>query len=141
MGTELTERRRPVGQESLFRASGELERVLESAAPTEAWFAAAHAAVRAGVVAVEARLHAVMGANGLGGEIATREPRLLPALGKLEADLARLLIDFWEASAMPAERRPALAPHLVTLAAEMRAVAGEEFDLVVETANPPGGQD
>jgi hypothetical protein len=90
---------------------------------------------------VETQLQNVASRDGIGGDVAEEVPWLLPALGRLEHTLARLLVDFWEAKAMPASERPVFVPRLEALAAEMRQAAGMEWNLVAELQNTPGAKD
>jgi hypothetical protein len=135
-----TRRRRPE-QESLFFASQALERVIAEESSTEAWFASAHGALRDCTLAVETQLHALNSPGGIGGDVKRNEPRLLPALGRLEAALARLLVDFWEAEAIPATARPLFVPRLQALADELRDLANQEWNFVYDVQNEPGGID
>jgi len=134
-------RRRRPEQESLFFAGEALGRVIASEAPTDEWFASAHAALRDCTLAVETQLHALNSPGGIGGDVRRGEPRLLPALGKLEAALARLLVDFWEAEAIPANGRPVFVPRLQALANELRDLANQEWNFVYDVQNEPGGID
>lgn len=127
--------------ESLFRAAERLEHAVALARTGGAWFREAHAAIRAATLAVEKRLDDFGGPEGYAGDIVSEEPRLLPDLERLEAELARLLLEAW--SARPAGMKPTrdLVKRLASLAAEMRRVASVEFALVHEAMNPPGGVD
>jgi hypothetical protein len=79
---------------SLLRAADDLARTSgESAGPQ--WGAEAFAALRATIRAVEAELGDLSAAAGLGREIAVAEPRLIHALGRLEADLRWTLVALW----------------------------------------------
>lgn len=135
---ERVERKRRPEQESLFLAGKRLAAVASGDDRPEAWLAAAHDALRDCISAVEAQLLALRSPSGVGGEISRDEPRLIPSLDRLEAALARLLVDFWEARAIAPSSRPLFAPRLASLAEEMRQVADEEWDLLYEAQNEPG---
>ncbi|GAB4323305.1 MAG: hypothetical protein Kow0010_04620 [Dehalococcoidia bacterium] len=128
-------------QESLFRAAAQLEEAIEEPSATPAWYQTVHAAIRSCVLAIEYHLDSLLGPEGIGHEVREREPRLLPDLERLEAQLARALIDAWEAKATAPAVAPAFIDRLRALIVEVRAAAGHEFDLVHETFRPTPGED
>ncbi len=129
--------RMKTGADSLFRAAAQLERAV--AAPYDRLSKArVRAAIRACIIAVETRLDAILTSDGLAHDIAVREPRLLTELERLENQLAHYLIELWEFGVAD---RPNLAARLGTLAADLRSVAGLEFDLVHDVLEGPSSQD
>lgn len=127
--------------ESLFRAAERMEHAVALAASDRDWFREAHAVIRAATLAVEQRLDDFAGPEGYAEDIATEEPRLLPELERLEAELATLLVEAWSARPAAMTPSPALVRCLSNLAADMRRVASDEFALVHESLNPPGSLD
>ena len=111
-------------QESLFRAAEALEQATAAARDTDTFLHDAHDALRRCVVAAR-----------------HETPRLRPALEKLEADLARCLVEVWEAKSASLQPSDELIGAMNTLAAHVRAAASEEFDLVHEMERPMGAQD
>jgi len=105
------------------------------------WYGEVRDALRTSTVAVEARLQSLAGPQGMELDITREHPRLIPDLERLEASLARLLIDFWEAKGEAAAKGPGFAPRVEALLRDMRTVAADEFALVHETFNEPGGQE
>ncbi|MBI2767118.1 MAG: hypothetical protein HYX53_14565 [Chloroflexi bacterium] len=132
--------RRPE-QESMLRSSERLAAVVAAPQATDEWYALAHRALRDCISAVESRIQNLSGPDGIGGDISRREPRLIRAIEQLEADLARLLLDFWEAKRMQPSERPAFVPRLAALAVEIRHAADDEWDLVAESQTATGTQD
>lgn len=128
-------------QESLFRAAAQLEDTIQHAQPTPAWYHDVHAAIRGCVLAIEFHLDSLFGPEGIGHEVREREPRLLPELERLEAQLARALLDAWEAKASTPALEPAFLDALKALVLELRAAASHEFDIVHETFRPTPGED
>ena len=128
-------------QESLFRAAAQLEAAIQEPAATLDWYHDVHAAIRSCVLAIEYHLDSLFGTDGIGHEVREREPRLLPDLERLEAQLARALLEAWEAKATA----PAVDPHFIdrckALVIDVRAAASHEFDLVHETFRPTPGED
>lgn len=123
-------------QESMFAAARLLEEAVAVPRGEASWYGGVRAALRACTVAVEARLDNVTGAGGQA--LRTQEPRLLPALERLEAALAQLLVEFWAAKGDVHELAYDHDARLSQLVEAMRAVAGDEFALVHEVFNEPG---
>ena len=118
---------RPAIQESLLAVARQIDEA------TAGGQAEARAAVRAATLAVEHRLDLLSGPHGLGAEVAETEPRLLHALGTLEADLASLLVEFWRERDKPgAGGGAAVTGRLRGLARSVRNVASAEYDIVYE---------
>lgn len=128
-------------QESLFRAAAQLEAAIQHPAATPAWYQDVHAAIRSCVLAIEYHLDSLFGPQGVGHEVREREPRLLPDLERLEAQLARALLDAWEAKALAPAVDPEFLGRLKELILDVRAVASHEFNLVHETFRPTPGED
>ncbi|MCC6382291.1 MAG: hypothetical protein IT304_07265 [Dehalococcoidia bacterium] len=137
MATERQSRQRTPAQTSLLRASDQLGAALARAGDSPV---AARAALRDAIIAVESRIQSIAAADGIADSVGRDEPRLLPALEHIEADLARLLLDSWEATAVsPAAEL--FTARLETLADEMRRVADSEFAILAEAENSPAGLD
>ena len=128
-------------RESLFRAAKQLDDAAEAYRPDHEWQLQARRAVRASIVAVERHLDTTFGSDGLADEVIHEEPRLLPAIERLEADLARVLIQLWEADYAASTERPAFVQKLRGLAGAVRAAGAEEFTLLHEFFNEPGAVD
>lgn len=126
-------------QESLLFASEALQGVIAAAEPTSEWIRGAHGALRDCALAVETQLQVLRSPTELGGNVARNQPRLLPAMTRLEGSLARLLVDVWEAEVIPPSERLLFVPRLQALADELRAVANDEWNLVYDVQNEPGG--
>lgn len=137
MATERQSRERTPAQASLLRASDQLAASLHAGGGSPA---AARAALRDAIIAVESRIQSIAAADGIADSIGRDEPRLLPALEHIEADLARLLLDSWEATAV-SPAADLFGVRLQTLAAEMRRVADSEYAILAEAENSPTGID
>ncbi len=126
---------------SLFRAADALASAIDAPPDAPAWDAGIRAALRRATLAVEARLDSLLAADGTATEIALNEPRLLPALDRLEGALAGLLVDVWEARGQPSALGPGFIARLARLVDEMRHIAGSEYALVLESLNATGPLD
>lgn len=127
-------------EDSLFRAAQELEEAM-NAPGGAAWHAHVRDALRQCILALETRLDYLLGPRGMEAEIVRDEPRLIPALDRLEAALAALLVDFWETKGQPPSVAEDETLRLQELLRHLREVAGNEFMLVHEAFNAPGGED
>lgn len=127
-------------EDSLFRAAQELEEAI-NAPGGGAWHVNVRDALRKCILAVETRLDYLLGPKGMEAEIARDEPRLIPALDRLEAALAGLLVDFWETKGQQTSRAEEETLRLQELLRHLREVAGNEFMLVHEAFNTTGGED
>lgn len=134
MATERPPAGRPAIQESLLEVAAQLESAARAGGQS-----LAHAAVRAATLAVEHRLGLLTGPHGLEAEVAEHEPRLLRALDNLEAELARLLVAFWDAG--ETLDRGALAFRLRELARQVRAASSDEYDIIYESLTAPSALD
>jgi len=103
------------------------------------WLRDTRGAVRTAMIAVEETLNALLGANSLGNEIVADEPRLLPAIEKLEADLASMLVALWRMPATAAGAGDGAT--LARLAGQLQTVGDELFNLVHEWATSPEALD
>lgn len=137
MVSERQSRERTPAQGSLLRASDQLAAAIGDAGGAPA---AVRAALRDAIIAVESRIQGIAASDGIAEGIVRDEPRLLPALERIEADLARLLLDSWEATAL-SPSAALFRSHLQTLAAEMRRVADSEYAILAEAENSPSGLD
>jgi hypothetical protein len=126
-------------QASLFRAVQQLETVLAARRDDDRWYASARAALRGCTLAVEHALDSLTGPDGLALSVVEDEPRLIPELERLEASLAKLLVELWETKGHP--QADGFAARLDDLARGMRHAASETFELVYEALNSPGQQD
>lgn len=136
---ELQEQRLDT-QESLFRAAQSLEEATGRPKDSTKFVQVIHQALRGCVLAVEFHLDTVSGKQGAGA-VRSETPRLIPELERLEASLARCLVQVWEAksaSMRPSEERIA---GMRQLAERVRAVASIEHELVHEAARPLGDVD
>jgi hypothetical protein len=130
-------------RDPLFQAAEMLESVAANPSPDQQWHAEVRRAIRAGAVAIERHMDLLLSADGMAEEIASEQPRLIHALGELEASHARLLVELWETR----QAEPGLAPNgavvgrLRRLARQMRHVAAQEIDLFYESLNEPAGLD
>jgi hypothetical protein len=97
--------------------------------------------VRASIVAVERHLDTTHGEAGLEGDIVREEPRLIPAIERLQTDLARLLVELWEADRLTPADTPRFVTRLGKLAELVRAVGNQEFSLLHEFFNEPAAMD
>jgi hypothetical protein len=127
----------PLREDSLFKAAERLDRAAHASQLDAEWYAEVRTALRSATVAVEARLHSLAGARALARE----HPRLIPALEQLEATLARLLIETWEAKGAAAALQPGFVARVHALVDQMRDAAGQEFALASEPFNEPGGHE
>lgn len=128
-------------QASLYRAAAQLEQTIRAPNASPDWYHDLHAAIRGCVLAIEFHLDSLFGPEGIGHEVRDREPRLLPELERLEARLARALLDAWEAKASIPDVDPEFIDRLKALVVEVRDAANHEFDLVHETFRPTPGED
>lgn len=128
-------------EESLFRAVQELEQAIAAPNGGEEWYAHVRAALRRCILAVETRLDSLIGPGGMEAQITRNEPRLIPALDKLEAALASLLVEFWETKGQPSSIATAGIGRLEDLLRQVREIAGNEYMLVHEAFNAPGGEE
>lgn len=126
---------------SLLAATQRLEHALEAAPVADPWYSEVHAAIQACTLAVEHHLDALDAADGMKHSIGSEEPRLIPRLERLDADLNRLLLEFWGAKEAAVHPRVALAGPLGQLARELRTVADGEIDLIHESLVPIGAED
>ncbi len=124
-------------EDSLFRAADELEKAANASPSDPEWYPAVRTALRTATLAVEARLNSVASEKS----VAREHPRIIPALEQLEATLARLLVETWEAKAHPDSLQPGFATQLRSLQGQMREAAGQEFALAREPFNEPGGHE
>ena len=117
-------------QESLSNAAAELRRASEGPVSAQ-WLGAARGAVRAAAVAVEQELGALAASDGLSNKITDDEPRLLPALQKLQATLSATLVELWEV-------RDAGSDELASLGKRVQGLAEQTFSLIHElyTSSP-----
>ncbi|MCC7365085.1 MAG: hypothetical protein IT303_12000 [Dehalococcoidia bacterium] len=126
---------------SLLSAAEQL-RAAVAAADSPEWAADVRRALRACTLAVEHHFDLMARADGLGGEIAAHEPRLIHELEQLEGKLAKLLVEFWETKSWPAEAREALTARLDTLVTDLRHAGDHEFKLATELEmTPPSAVD
>lgn len=137
---ELTTGTRP-REDSLYRAAQELERAVRAADGGAEWYAAVRGALRRCILAVETRLDSLVGPGGMEAEIVRNEPRLIPALDRLEAALAALLVEFWETKGQPPSIASADTGRLEDLLQQVLEIAGNEYMLVHEAFNAPGGEE
>ena len=97
-----------------------------------------HAAIRRAMTAVERELGGTSGGNGLLANVATTEPRLRPAIERLEVGLAEMLIALWETKrGTPDTSTP--VPDLVPVARRLRRLADQAVDLLHQSMLPLGG--
>lgn len=130
---------RSLGQTSLFEAAQRLKEAASLPTTSDRWLAEAQAAVRNCTFAVEAALDNLTSADGLRGEVQFREPRLIPALERLEAAMATMLLEFWQAKT----RRPTpdFGQRLGLLAVALRAAATDAFELAHQALISPSGEE
>lgn len=130
-----------LAQDSLFQATMQLEKVIASAPAIDPWIAEVHAAIQTCTLALEHHFLSVGAAGGMRDQIARAEPRLLRQIDRLDAELSSLLVEFWKAKGSVMQPQTALAKPLEALAAELRRLAGSEFDLERESNVATGGED
>ena len=140
MADQLPVERAPRGA-SLLHATEELDRAIARPSSTDRWHDEVHQALRSCVLALEARLDDMSGRGGMEDQVGRDAPQLLPALERLEADLARALIEAWEAKATRPEPTEAFLGQLRALRKDLQHVEAEEFDLVGEMIRPTGALD
>ena len=119
------------GRPTLRIVAEELRRI-GSHPETVDWASVALPAVRAAIVAVEGELDALYSRDVQGDMVAQSEPRLLHAVGQLEADLARELVSLWEMkeaslSGVSKEDATSAAARLVKLAERSLELVYESF--------------
>ena len=130
---------RGLGRVSLFEAAQRLREAASLPSTSENWLAEAQAAVRHCTFAVEAALDNLTATDGLRGEVQFREPRLIPALERLEAAMATMLLEFWQAKTRRAT--PEFVQRLGLLAVALRAAATDAFELAHEALISPSGEE
>lgn len=119
------------GRPTLRIVAEELRRI-GSHPETVDWASVALPAVRSAIVAVEGELDALYSRDVQGDMVAESEPRLLHAVGQLEADLARELVSLWEMkeaslSGVSKEDATSAAARLVKLAERSLELVYESF--------------
>ncbi|MCA9824254.1 MAG: hypothetical protein R3C29_13485 [Dehalococcoidia bacterium] len=128
-------------KESIFRAATSLQHALESDKTSPTWRPSLRSALGQCVLAVEQHVVALVAPEGIEHEIAEREPRLVPALEHLAVALSELMIHLWQTREEAGHPGPLLMHRLERLVDEMRDVATEEFNLVIESFNQTGTGD
>lgn len=128
-----------LGRASLFEAAQRLQEAASLPTTSDRWLAQAQSAVRHCTFAIEAALDNLSAPDGLGGEVQFREPRLIPSLERLEAAMATMLLEFWQAKARRAT--PDFVQRLSLLAVALRAAATDAFELAHEAQISPAGED
>ncbi len=123
---------------SLFDAAQRLREAASLPTTSENWLADAQAAVRSCTIAVEAALDNLVAADGFGVEVQFREPRLIPALERLEAAMATMLLEFWQAKTR--RTTPEFVQRLSLLSIALRAAATDAFELAHEAMISPSGE-
>lgn len=130
---------RALGQVSLFDAAQRLKEAASLPTTSDRWLGDAQAAVRNCTFAVEAALDNLTAPDGLRGEVHFREPRLIPALERLEAAMATMLLEFWQAKTRRAT--PDYVQRLGLLAIALRAAATDAFELAHEAQISLSGEE
>ncbi len=123
---------------SLFEAAQRLREAASLPTTSENWLAEAQGAVRSCTIAVEAALDNLMAADGFGADVQFREPRLIPALERLEAAMATMLLEFWQAKTRRTTTE--FVQRLSLLAVALRAAATDAFELAHEAMISPAGE-
>jgi len=132
--------RRPDIEPSLFNAAELLDRTVAADPADPGWYASVRAALRKCTLAVEYQLDNLASQEGL-GSFATEEPRLGPALGRLERELAALLLLVWNAALADGRPTPEFLDRLRAMSAMLRQAGAHEFDFVHDAFNPTGTMD
>ncbi|HEY4668324.1 MAG TPA: hypothetical protein VIH05_00965 [Tepidiformaceae bacterium] len=132
--------RRPDIEPSLFHAADLLDDALAADSADPAWYTAVRAALRKCTLAVEYQLDNLASGDGL-GSLASEEPRLGPALERLERELAELLLAFWRCASPGGLPAPGFAQRARKMSSMLRQAAAREFDFVHEAFNPTGALD
>lgn len=132
--------RRPDIEPSLFHAADVLDAALAEDPAAPGWYAAVRSALRKCTLAVEYQLDNLVSQDGLGA-FASEEPRLGPALDRLERELAALLLLVWTSAPSEGGPTPQFAQRLRKMSSMLRQAAAHEFDFVHEAFNPTGALD
>ncbi len=132
--------RRPDIEPSLFHAADLLDDALAADPADPEWYTAIRAALRKCTLSVEYQLDNLASGDGL-GSLASEEPRLGPALERLERELAELLLAFWSCASPGGLPAPGFADRVRRTSSMLRHAAAREFDFVHEALNPTGAQD
>lgn len=123
---------------SMQAAAAEIKRV--STLPLgPIWLEEARGAVRMAMRAAEEELGAIAGVDGFGEQVIGDAPRLLPRIERLEAGLAGLLVDLWQAKQTVQDGTG--GEQLAALARKLQALAENGFALAYESLMETGAGD
>lgn len=126
---------------SLNQAAISLHAAIESRETGDTWRNGARSAIRLAIMAVEHHLDALLARDGLAEDITAEAPRLIPAVERLEATLAKTLVRLWEAQGAEMDMDPALPSALAHIAHQVDHLANEEIELFYESMTPAVGLD
>jgi hypothetical protein len=131
---------RPNPEPSLFSTADLLDQAVSSDPASPGWYAGVHSALRKSTLAVEYQLDNLASQDGLGA-FATEEPRLGPALDRLEQEFAALLLQVWSAEHSTGQPSPDFVARLKSVSSMLRKTGAHEFDFVHDAYNPTGAPD